>query len=57
MPTIHVSDKVWDEINERRKGDEPPTDTLERIFERDDERIREIVQDEISDMVRLEALE
>ena len=56
MPTIHVSDKVLDKINQQQKGDEPPTDTLERMIDRDMEEIEKVVESKIYELVVDEAL-
>jgi len=57
MPTIHVSENVWQEIQERKKSNESPTDTIERIFRNDRDDIEDLIEQKIKDMVLYEALE
>lgn len=57
MPTIHVSKRVMEEIESRRKDDEPPTDVLERIINRDMSEVEDIVEKKIIELVVPEALE
>lgn len=33
MPTIHISDKLANRIEQEKSGDEPPTRTLENLIQ------------------------
>ncbi|WP_280586571.1 hypothetical protein [Halorubrum sp. Boch-26] len=55
MPSIHVSDWVFEEIEKRLGEDESPTDVLRRILQDEqlpEDRMREIAQEEIQDFAR-----
>jgi len=50
MPTIHVSQDVFEEISKRQKGEEAPTETLRRVMNRDEETIERIVENKIEEL-------
>jgi len=52
MPTIHVSKYVMDMIENRSKDGESPTDTVRRVFDRDEEFVEEKIEEVLRNEMR-----